>query len=586
MLDLNREYILPETGLPDINDLLGEGERMSNSVNLGTCPFLTSNDVESESEYKLLRSSERKIMLHSQIGYRSFAKTKLAYSKIHEHIEAVGYLVDRYGICLDWSMGYPASLRANMPKGTGLILNKKQNFIDLTHSAPVAPHFGDFVIGTPAAVENTIAALEAGSTSIGNIGQFFTFRLPKWNNDVKTTTETVKAIILCANQPVTIMIHSNLDDGFAALFYDMSCSIGAVLIEQYIIETLLKGHVSHCYGHTFSDPLTRLAFQKVLSTVAITPGTMVYGNTTIFVANEVENYANLASYLLVDIIAQHKSPTGHGLNPVPVTEAMRIPEIKEIIDAHLFANRLILRADGFLDLFDMTAVEKTAKMLVKGGKRFKTQVLRGLDEAGIDIKNPFELLLSIRRIGAKTLEELFGPGKPQEDLIRGRKPIVQATPIAELEKRSVKIVLDLKQKEIPQTRFKICVACTDVHEYGKILVEEVLKRLNYEIIDAGVSVDPDIVAKRAKETDADYIAISTYNGIALSYLQSLNHEMSQLGLNIPIFIGGKLNQIPDDSSTSLPVDVTSELKTMGAVVCHRVEDMLETILKMTKEEEL
>ena len=583
MLSLDRKQILPETDLPDINELLGEAERLSQTVNLGSCPFLTTYDVKSESEYKRLRSSEDLIMLHGQIGYRSFSKTKLAYSKIHNQIEAAGYRIDRYGICLDWSMGYPADIRTKMPQGTGLILNKSKEFIDLTNSAPVAPHFGDFVIGTPAAVENTVAALEAGSTSIGNIGQYFTFRLPKWDDDVRTTAETVKAIALCAKQPVTIMIHSNLDDGFSALFYDMSCSIGAVLIEQYIIEEILKGHVSHCYGHTFSDPLTRLAFQKALYNIVTTPGSMVYGNTTIFVANEVENYANLASYLLVDIIAQHSSPTGHGLNPVPVTEAMRIPKIDEIINAHLFANRLILRADSFLELFDMTMVEKTAEMLVDAGKRFKTRVLRGLDEVGIDIKNPFELLLAIRRIGAKTLEERFGPGEPQESQIRYRKPIVQATPIAELLKNSKKIVTALEQQAIPQTTIKICVACTDVHEYGKILVEEVLKRLNYEVIDAGVSVDPDIVAKRAKEAEVDFIAISTYNGIALSYLQSLKDELTQVGLNVPIFVGGKLNQIPEDSPTSLPIDVTNELREMGAVVCYQVEDMIKSLFKITKE---
>ena len=583
MLHLNRKQILPETDLPDIDDLLGEAERLSHIVNLGSCPFLTTYDVKSESEYKRQRSSEGTIMLHGQIGYRDFTKSKLAYTKIYDEITTAGYRIDRYGICLDWSMGYPASLRANMPRGTGLILKKPKDFIDLTHSAPVAPHFGDFVIGTPAAVENTIAALEAGSTSIGNIGQFFTFRLPNWNDDVKTTSETVKAIAVCTYQPVPIMIHSNLDDGFAALFYDMSCSIGAVLLEQYIIDGLLGGQVSHCYGHTFSDPLTRLAFQRALYKVTKTPGSMVYGNTTIFVENEIENYANLASYLLVDIIAQCSSPTGHGLNPVPVTEAMRIPEIKEIVNAHLFANRLILQADGYFNLFDMTAVEKTANILVDAGKRFKTRVLRGLAEIGIDIRNPFELLLAIRRIGAKTLEELFGPGEPQEDQIRSRKPVVQATPIAELLKRSEKIVSDLEHEELPQTRFKICVACTDVHEYGKILVEEVLKRLNHEIVNAGVSVDPDIVVQKAKETEADFIAISTYNGIALSYLQALNHEMNQFGLDIPIFVGGKLNQIPDDSPTSLPVDVTSELKAMGAVVCHQVEDMLKNLLKIGKE---
>ncbi len=585
MLNLDRNHILPETDLPDINELLGEGERLSHSVNLGSCPFLTTYDVQSESEYKRLRAAERTIMLHGQIGYRSFTKSKMAYFKIYDQIEAAGYRIDRYGICLDWSMGYPSTLRSNMPRGTGLILGKPEDFIDLTHSAPVAPHFGDFVIGTPAAVENTVAALKAGSTSIGNIGQYFTFQMPRWDDDIKTTAETVKALALCAAQPVEIMIHSNLDDGFAALFYDMSCSIGAVLIEKYIIEDLIGGHVSHCYGHTFSDPLTRLAFQRALAQVTKTPGSMVYGNTTIFVAREVENYANLASYLLIDIIAQHYLPTGHGLNPVPVTEAMRIPEVNEIVNAHLFANRLIHRAEGFKNMFDMDLVDKTVDTLVKAGQYFKKRVLSGLNEAGININNPFELLLAIRRIGAKRLEELFGPGKHQENHLRKRIPIVQATPITELETKSRRIVssIDSSDREKLQHTISICVACTDVHEYGKILLEQVIRLLGLELIDAGVSVDPDVVAKYAKTSGADFIAISTYNGVALSYLQSLYQEMNQIELDIPVFIGGKLNQIPDDSLTSLPVDVTNELRAMGAVVCHRVEDMLENLLKITKE---
>jgi hypothetical protein len=152
MLRLDRKQIFPETDLPDIDTLLGEAERLSHIVNLGSCPFLTTYDVKSESEYKRQRSSEGTIMLHGQIGYRDLTKSKLAYTKIYDEIATAGYRIDRYGICLDWSMGYPASLRANMPQGTGLILKKPKDFIDLTHSAPVAPHFGDFVIGTPAAV--------------------------------------------------------------------------------------------------------------------------------------------------------------------------------------------------------------------------------------------------------------------------------------------------------------------------------------------------------------------------------------------------------------------------------------------------
>jgi len=607
---LDRAQILPEPELPDASELLAEGRRLARTVTVGPCPFLTAYRVQSESAYKRQRAAEgadgrhpaddapsewrhpadadgkHPIMLHAQIGYRSLAKTQRAYCKIYEQLATAGYRVDRYGICLDWSMGYPAAQRAHMPRGTGLILESPEDFAALTRSAPVAPHFGDFVIGTPAAVENTAAALAAGATSIGNIGQYFTFRMPRWGDDVGTTAETVKALALCAAQPVEILIHSNLDDGFAALFCDLACGIGAVLIERYIVDELIGGHVSHCYGHTFSDPLTRLAFQRALARVTETPGTMVYGNTTIFGASEVENYANLASYLLVDIVAQHTRPTGHALNPVPVSEAMHIPEIDEVVDAHIFANRLIQRAEGYEPLFELQAAERIADRLVEGGRRFKVRVLDGLAEIGIDTANPLELLLALRRIGAKRLEELFGPGELREDQPRQRTPVVRATTIAALEAAGEGEVASLTrpdQEQIRRAGFTACVTCTDVHEYGKILIETVLRQLGVEVADAGVSADPEQVASRARAAGADFIAVSTYSGVALYYLQALRQEMARIGLDVPIFIGGKLNQIPDDSPSSVPVDVTDQLQALGAVVCHRVEDMLERLLEMAQE---
>jgi hypothetical protein len=152
---------------------------------------------------------------------------------------------------------------------------------------------------------------------------------------------------------------------------------------------------------------------------------------TLSSASEVENYANLASYLLVDAFAQHTLPTGHGLNPVPVTEALRIPEIDEIVD---------------------------------GGKTFKERVLQGLGEAGIAIDDPFELLLSIRRIGAKRLEELFGPGKPTEGVLRNRTPVVRATTVAALEAQGDGVVAKLSpsdQSTLRTAGLTGCVTCTE-----------------------------------------------------------------------------------------------------------------------------
>ncbi|MGA2082527.1 MAG: cobalamin-dependent protein [Holophaga sp.] len=585
MQSLDRAWILPEPELPDAGALLAEGRKLAESVQVGPCPFLSEWGVRSEGEYKRRRMVEGAIMLHAQVGWRSPEKTRHGLAEIHRRIAAAGYRVDRCGICLDWSMGYPAARRAHMPQGTGLILERPEDFVALTHSAPIAFHFGDFVIGTPAAVENTAAALRAGSTAIGNLGQYFTFRMPRWSDDVGTTAETVKALALCAAQPVEVLVHSNLDDGFAALFCDLACGIGAVLLERYILEDLIGARMSHCYGHTFSEPLTRLAFQRALARTSPHPGSMVYGNTTSFVASEVENYANLGGYLLTDILAQRTLPAGHGLNPVPVTEAMRIPEVGEIVDAHLFANRLVQWAEGYRPLLDLSRADVLADRMVEGGRTFKERALKGLAEAGIDIRNPFELLLAIRRIGARRMEEQFGPGLPQADALRKRIPVVRATTVAALEAQGQGLAAALAPEDRAALRaggLKACVTCTDVHEYGKILVETVLETLGVAVEDAGVSAEPEDVARHAHERGADFIAVSTYNGVALGFLQALRREMARLGLDLPIFIGGKLNQVPEDSADSLPVDISGELAALGARVCLRVEDMLAELAAMAR----
>jgi methylmalonyl-CoA mutase cobalamin-binding subunit len=182
------------------------------------------------------------------------------------------------------------------------------------------------------------------------------------------------------------------------------------------------------------------------------------------------------------------------------------------------------------------------------------------------------------------LEELFGPGEPQAGVLRGREPIVRATTVAALEARGDGVIAALSASEkaaIRGAEFTACVTCTDVHEYGKILVETALERLDVALIDAGVSADPDAVARCALEAGADFVAISTYNGVALDYLLALRGEMERVNLSLPIFIGGKLNQIPNDGS-SMPVDVSDHLEELGAIVCHRVEDMLITLAQMAR----
>jgi hypothetical protein len=63
--------------------------------------------------------------------------------------------------------------------------------------------------------------------------------------------------------------------------------------------------------------------------------------------------------------------------------------------------------------------------------------------------------------------------------------------------------------------------------------------------------------------------------------------MAHAGLDLPIFVGGKLLQIIEDEDgddqSSTPVDVTGQLRALGAIVCHQVEDMLTELLRMARE---
>ncbi|MBZ9772875.1 cobalamin B12-binding domain-containing protein [Mesorhizobium sp. CO1-1-8] len=551
-------------------DLLAEGRAMARDWRLGSCLFLTETGMPSEAAWKRKAAAEKRVMQHAHIGFRSVDRTIAAIAEVHGQCREAGVTVDRFGITLDWSMGYPQAMRAKAARGTGIVLTSPEDFARITNAAPAAAHFGDFMLGLPGALENTRSAIAAGATAVGNLGQYFTFRLPYWDDDVATTEATVTALGLIAAQDTEILVHSNLDDGFAGLFIDMACALGMVLIEKHIVEKLIGARLAHCYGHHFSDPLSRTAFHAALVRVNDTPGTMIFGNTVSYQSTPAGNYASLASYLLADILAVGRWPSGHAINPVPVTENQRIPDVDEIIDAQTFAHRLTLHAPFYDPVFDWTKAEAMADVLVEGGRRFADAVMKGLAEWGVDTGDPAALMLAIRRMGPKRLEDLFGPGAASG---RGRTPLIHAEWARELNHKAASWV-STQTPLASREPLIVCIGTTDVHEHGKYLVEQALAGLGVTITDAGVAVDPEALVAHAAQTGASAIAVSTYNGVALRYALAVKAAMVARGLVLPVLIGGRLNEVPKDSNSGLPVDVTEDIAKLGCVPCADLDAML------------
>ncbi|MDA7965616.1 cobalamin-dependent protein [Ruegeria sp.] len=553
-------------------ELLQAGRAMVVDWTLGRNLFLDTHQVASEAAYK--RAAKGRIMQHAHIGFRSLDRTVAAMARLHDAAQARDVRIDRFGITLDWSMGYPPEHRASAGRGTGIVLSSPEDFRRITNASPAAAHFGDFMLGLPGALHNTQAAIAAGATAIGNLGQYFTFRLPFWDDDVATTEATVTALGLIAAQPGEILVHSNLDDGFAGLFLDVTSAFGMMLIEKHIVEDLIGARASFCFGHHFSEPLTRAAFHAALAQEVDTPGTMIFGNTVAYRGAEAANYASLANYLLADICALTRAPTGHAINPVPVTENQRIPDVEEILDAQCFAARLAEHAAGHARLADDEMIDAMAQKLIRGGRGFARAALTGLAERGVDTSDPAALMLAIRRLGAKRMEALWGQGSY-------RQPLVPADWAQELDQMAQGWVSANRQTGQNLTHLHVVLGTTDVHEHGAYLVRQALEGLGVRVTDAGVALDPEVLVARACAAEADAIAISTYNGIALNYARAVRDALRAQDCQIAVLIGGKLNQIAENSNSDLPVDVTQELAGLDVSPCQGLDDMLQTLQRLT-----
>jgi cobalamin-dependent methionine synthase I len=122
---------------------------------------------------------------------------------------------------------------------------------------------------------------------------------------------------------------------------------------------------------------------------------------------------------------------------------------------------------------------------------------------------------------------------------------------------------------------KLLLASTDVHEFGKFVVGMVLQEAGAQVVDLGVSVDADTIAKTAVEAGVDAICISTHNGMALNYAEDLLQEMRRREMALPVFMGGKLNQ---DVEGKLPRDVTVDLRELGITPSNDVFCMVESLV--------
>lgn len=508
--------------------------------------FCRAHGVASETEFKLRARDAGAITYHMHIGLTDWPATREALREIHARVP-----VERYGLCLDRAMGLPEADRAGVPKETGPRLSG-DDWAELGEIVPIQPHLGDFMIGTPAGHENAVRALDAGITTIGNVGQYLAFDPPAGYD---ATEATVAALGTMAQRGG--LVHSYLDDGPAMQLSHYGAYVGWAALELHIVEELLGARLAHCYGGLIPEPPHRAIVGFALDDLrgGDSVGSMIYGNTVDYTDDHVHNAAVLASYLLIDIGAQLRRPTGHAINPVPLTEAQRIPSAEEIVDVQLMARELEREARRSPALYDWRGLEEAGAQVAAYARRFRD---RALDVLGV--RDAAELLPALRECDPRELEAQVALDPPPE--VAALKPW-KAVRVGSLAERIADSTPRLDG-------MRIVLAVLEVHDLVRDALAVALPRAGAEVVLLPADVTPAQVAGAAIQEDADAVVVGTYNGAALSIARELRAEYSGRA-----FFGGLLNE---DLGGPLPVDVRPQLEALG-IVCVEEAERLGPLLR-------
>ena len=569
-----------EKELPDMATIKSDAKKIASGITIGETLFMKEHGVKSEVEYKQKMMKAGKIMKHSVIGWNSWETTAEGMRKVYNGLKEAGSSIDRFGICCDWIMGVPEQYRNRFQASGSLILNTPDEWKKLGQVVPAHPHLGDHMIGSLNGVENVVNGLSAGVTSIGNLAQYFTYEYPGLEMEDYRTEDYIKAMAIMGEfKDEGVCMHCNLDDGYGALFHDVANLLGWAMIEKYVAEDLVGGRLAHCYGNLFSDSFLRIVFNRALSMINKygTPGTFVNGNTIDYGFSLPRNYAVLCSYALPDVACQLMYPSGYAVAPVPFTEAIRIPEPKEIIEAQLTMDMVIEKAPYYARYIDWEKVNADAEILVTGANTFFERVLNGLDDMGVDINHAGEIVSVLKAIGPEQLETAFGSGKRDDNAMRGRIPVRPTSIVQTITKiEDDAVAKHAFSGEGPLAGITVLVGSTDVHEFGKEVIRNYLRKAGAKVFDLGTSVAISEIADTLIETGSKVLCMSTYNGMAYSFGKELLDELDRRGLKeTHVLMGGRLNEAMDGSD--VPIDVTDKLTKMGINADNDIDTIAATI---------
>jgi methylmalonyl-CoA mutase cobalamin-binding subunit len=572
---LDAEQLLPRD-LPNGMELLERGRERARRIPNVTLRYAREHGVPTDRAWKEHCRDNGLITTYVNLGYKTWAETRDALAYVQDRGKSLGYELDRASLITDRRMGLPPELRSSGLEETGIMLYTQEDWNGAAQDLNLAPIINDHNLGSPAAIHNTTAALTAGFGYVGSMAQH-NYGYALWDDDVEQMARTVEAIGMIAEKASAgIVLEAYIEDGYVAGFHDLATSLGWCIFHRYIVEELAGGAHSQSYGSTFQDPILKQAFGLALQEINThrVPPSFTHGDTNSLLddADFDRNAAIVYNDVYWTAMREVAFPSGGAIHATPVSEAIRIPTEDELVQSLVIVSEAVNRARANARLVDWRPVFETRDQIVQGGRAFFAKLMDGLALLGVDTRDPLQLILATRRIGGSRLEQLFGVGEPDSLYPRGFKPVVASDTLHRLIGNVEKAMDEIRRAGPPDLRgLRVVTASGDIHEYGLFVLSRVLGTLGAKVIEIGTSASSPEIAKVALETNADVVAVSTYNGMALSLGRQLLDELEKRSIRPLVFMGGRLNQ---DLEGQPAADVVPDLEAIGVNACRTLAEMV------------
>ena len=579
-LDVDLSALLP-SDLPDGREAVEEGRALAAGLERSPSLFCEEKGVGSEREWRERARREGFSCTCMNVGLATWDDTREALGLIYDDALSRGVRPpDRFNLIAERRMGLPKDKRAEAPQETGPALWDDEDWWELTHTVPIQPEAADNMIGGPGSVENALDALRVGITHIGVLSQY-SWRWPYWSDDVSQTMAVLKgAGALSAFREEGVCFDSYLEDGYPGVFHDYANYVGWAMVERYISEELIGAAYSCSWGGLTQNPVIKSAVTLALHAANPdqVPAGFVQGDTIGNTADFDSNMAVLNTDVLFMKMVDRRYRLGGAPIAVPVTETERIPSWQEVATVQAINRRLEDYVPMVEPVVDWAQIEAMRDRLVRGGRAFFDAAIKGLAAAGIDVRDPAQLLLVLKRLGSTRCEELFGAGEPDPEFPRGRRPVLETDLVRGTMEERERLLVELqgRREEEAIRGMKVLVTSTDVHEFAEFLLASTLGAVGAEVIDFGINRDPEDIVKAVIETDADAVVITTHNGVARSFGRRLMEDLRGTGsAEVPVFMGGVLNE--DVEGSEIPIDVRADLNATGIETPGTIDGLVEAL---------